>query len=59
MWLVLQPILVIGMLWNDKLFVAAIFAALSARFTSLLLSELARTTPPSISIRVDRLLGNT
>jgi hypothetical protein len=59
MWLVLQPILVIGMLWNDKLFVAAIFTALSARFTSLLLSELAPTTPPSISIRVDRLMGNT
>jgi len=40
MWLVLQPILVIGMLWNDSLFVAGIMAALSAEFTSLLLSEL-------------------
>jgi len=40
MWLVLQPILVIGMLCNDKLFVAAVMAALAARFTSRLHSEL-------------------
>src|SRR5262249_20334881 len=40
MWLVLQPILVIGMLCNDKLFVAAVMAALAARFTSRLHFEL-------------------
>jgi hypothetical protein len=40
MWLVLQPILVIGTLCNDQLFVAAIMAALAARLTSRLLAEL-------------------
>lgn len=41
MWLVLQPILVVDMLWNDNLFVAVLMAALAVRFTSRLASELA------------------
>ncbi len=40
MLLALQPILVIGALWNDELFVAVIMATLAARFASRLLSGL-------------------